>query len=96
MQKKIVSIFIMLLLIYTSFEILTEKQISAVLNIVKEMTFLIKNVNLQNQNKSSVKYKKIMAKNVEYIIDNLSLWIESGKKDAFHNHARFSLTEVQK
>ena len=80
----------------TSFEILTEKQISAVLNIVKEMTFLIKNMSLQNQNKNSAKYKKIMAKNIEYIIDNLTLWIESGKKDAFHNHARFSLTEVQK
>ncbi len=77
----------------TSFDILSEKQISAILNIVKEITFLVKNIDQSNLAKKSVKHKKIIALNVEYIFINLTTWIESGKKDAFHNHGRFSLTE---
>lgn len=80
----------------TSFEILSEKQILAVLNIVKEMTFLIKNINLEKEGKKSSKHKRALVMNLAYIINNLAVWIESGKKDAFHNHARFSFTEVKK
>ncbi|MBQ8250919.1 MAG: hypothetical protein IJY92_03280 [Alphaproteobacteria bacterium] len=76
----------------TSFDILSEKQISSILNIVKEITFLIKNIDQSNTVKETTKHKKIIALNVEYIFINLTTWIESGTKDAFHNHGRFSLT----
>jgi len=76
----------------TSFDILSEKQISSILNIVKEITFLIKNIDHPNTVKETTKHKKIIALNVEYIFINLTTWIESGTKDAFHNHGRFSLT----
>lgn len=76
----------------TSFDILSEKQISSILNIVKEITFLIKNIDQSNTAKGNTKHKKIIALNVEYILINLTTWIESGTKDAFHNHGRFSLT----
>ncbi len=76
-----------------TFDILTDKQILAVLNVVKEITFLIKNLKQIEKIKNSVRYKKIIAMNIEYILDNLTSWIESGKKDALHNHARFSLFE---
>ncbi|MBE6455921.1 MAG: hypothetical protein E7014_05715 [Alphaproteobacteria bacterium] len=78
----------------TSFEILTEKQISAILNIIKEITFLNKNLNFLKTNNKQIKHKKIISLNIEYLIDNLTTWIESGKKDAFNNHARFSLTTI--
>lgn len=78
----------------TSFEILTEQQISAILNIIKEITFLIKNLNHMETNKNQTKLKKVVSSNIEYLIDNLTTWIESGKKDAFNNHARFSLATI--
>ncbi len=78
----------------SSFEILSEKQISSILNIVKEITFLIKNLNVEDKNKS--KHKKIISLNIEYIIDNLMTWIEHGKKEALHNHACFSLSDIKK
>lgn len=77
----------------SSFEILNEKQISSILNIIKETTFLIKNLNLPEKSKLTAKQKKIIALNIEYIINNLTIWIENGKKDAFSTHARFSLTD---
>lgn len=77
----------------SSFEILNEKQISSILNIIKETTFLIKNLNLPEKSKLTEKQKKIIALNIEYIINNLTIWIENGKKDAFSTHARFSLTD---
>lgn len=77
-----------------SFEILTEKQISAILNIVKEITFLSKNLNTLSEKKS--KQKKIIALNIEYIIDNIMIWIENGKKEALRNHGRFSLANIKK
>lgn len=77
----------------SSFEILNEKQISSILNIIKEITFLIKNLNLPEKSKLTAKQKKIIALNIEYIINNLTIWIENGKKDAFSTHARFSLTD---
>ena len=78
----------------SSFEILNEKQISSILNIIKETTFLIKNLNLPEKSKLTAKQKKIIALNIEYIINNLTIWIENGKKDAFSTHARFSLTDT--
>lgn len=80
----------------SSFEILTETQISALLNITKEISFLIKNLSKKSEKKNLSKHKKIIAMNIEYIITNLTTWIESGKKDAFHNHARFSLSNDKK
>lgn len=77
----------------SSFEILNEKQISSILNIIKETTFLIKNLNLPEKSKLTAKQKKIIALNIEYIINNLTIWIENGQKDAFSTHARFSLTD---
>lgn len=75
----------------SSFEILTEKQISCVLNIVKEITFLMKNLNGVSEQK--MKHKKIISMNIEYILDNIMTWIENGKKEAFKNHGHFSLSE---
>lgn len=76
-----------------TFDILTEKQISSILNVIKEITFLAKNLKQDEKVKKTAKHKKIIAMNMEYILDNLTSWIESGKKDALHNHARFSLLE---
>ena len=76
-----------------TFDILSEKQIESILNIVKEITFLMKNLVQDEKKLNSIKHKKIIAMNVEYILDNLMTWIESGKKDALHNHARFSLID---
>lgn len=78
----------------TSFEILSEEQITSVLNIIKEISILIKNMNQQISPKQKTHLKKILAQDIERIIDNITLWIESGKKDAFQNHARFSFQEV--
>lgn len=78
----------------SSFEILTEKQIACILNIIKELTFLIKNLNVWDKKK--LKHKKIISMNIEYIIDNIMTWIENGKKEALKNHGRFSLTEDKK
>ena len=80
----------------STFEILTESQISSILNITKEITFLAKNLSYKTNKKTLHKHNRIIALNIEYIIDNLTTWIESGKKDAFHNHARFSLSENKK
>lgn len=78
----------------TAFEILNEKQISSILNIIKEITFLIKNLNNPTKSKLSIKHKKIISLNIEYIINNLTTWIENGKKDAFSTHAHFSLERL--
>ena len=80
----------------SSFEILNEKQISSILNIIKETTFLIKNLNLPEKSKLTAKQKKIIALNIEYIINNLTIWIENGKKDAFSTHARFHTHSMPK
>ena len=77
-----------------TFEILSEKQIAALLNIVKEITFLIKNLNSTPDKKG--KHKKIISLNLEYIIENMMVWIENGKKEALRNHGRFSLSEINK
>ncbi len=78
----------------STFEILTEKQIAALLNIVKEITFLIKNLNATTDKK--VKHKKIVSLNIEYIIENILVWIENGKKEALRNHGRFSLSDINR
>lgn len=78
----------------STFEILTEKQISSLLNIVKEITFLIKNLNSFVDKKG--KHKKIISLNIEYIIENILVWIENGKKEALRNHGRFSMSKVNK
>lgn len=78
----------------TTFEVLSEKQISSILNIIKEINFLIKNIKQYHSSKNKTKEKKVISLNIEYILDNLISWIESGKKDAFHNHAKFSLKDA--
>lgn len=77
----------------TSLEILSEQQISAILSIIKETTYLIKDLTQKN-NLKSLKLKNNIVQNITDIIDNLTIWIENGQKDAFHNHARFTLTKT--
>lgn len=77
----------------SSFEILSEEQIASILNIIKEISILIKNMSQQIPLKQRTHFKKLLAQDIERIIDNITLWIESGKKDAFQNHARFSFQE---
>lgn len=78
----------------TSLEILSEQQISAILSIIKATTYLIKDLKQTTQNVTSTKLKKNITQNITQIIDNLTIWIENGQKDAFHNHARFTLTKI--
>ena len=79
----------------TSLEILSEQQISAILSIIKATTYLIKDLKQAN-NPKSLTLKKNIVQNIADIIDNLTIWIENGQKDAFHNHARFTLSEMTK
>ena len=53
----------------SSFEILNEKQISSILNIIKETTFLIKNLNLPEKSKLTAKQKKTLNKKKEKVLD---------------------------
>lgn len=77
----------------TTLEILSEQQISAILSIIKAITYLIKDLKQKESIKPS-KLKKNCVQNIIYIIDNLTAWIENGQKDAFHTHARFSLSQI--
>ena len=77
------------------FDIVTEQQMSSLLNIVKEITFLIKDMTQFFETSNKIKYKKIISQTIEKIIDNLTIWIESGQKDAFHHHARFKIMEIK-
>lgn len=77
------------------FDILTEQQMTALLNITKEVTFLIKDIKQSTLKTNKTKYKKITSQTIEKIIDNLTIWIESGQKDAFNHHARFTLTDIK-
>lgn len=74
----------------TSLEILSEPQITSILNIIKEITYLIKNAKQTNASKNN---KTHLSLNILYILDNLSSWIENGEKDAFKNHTQFNLSK---
>lgn len=75
----------------SAFEILSESQIRALLSISKEMSVLSKNIESESTNgKRNAMRDRHIAQSVERISDALSVWVESGKKDALQNHAHFN------
>lgn len=77
----------------STLEILSESQISTLLNITKNTGLLSKGIEFAAHHKS-MRHKKGLALNIENIIGGLSTWLEDGEREALENHAQFKFNET--
>lgn len=77
----------------STLEILSESQISTLLDITKNTGLLAKGIEFAAHHKDG-RSKKNLAVNIENIINGLSTWLEDGEREALENHAQFKFNET--
>lgn len=77
----------------TTLEILSEGQITTLLDVTKNAGLLAKGIEYAITHKS-LKHKKNLVMNVERIVDSISTWLEDGEREALEDHAQFKFNET--